>query len=247
MKTSVGPVPYIADIHSHVLPYVDDGANDIEEALEMLAYAQAEGITHIICTPHYKSQQRSCSKESVKMKFEKLKQKVQLSGSKIQLYLGNEVFYTQDLEEIIEKEKIFLLNQSNYLLVEFHPTDSFRTIRNGLDDVYSLGMNPILAHAERYECLCNDITCVEELCKLGVKIQVNASSVIGENGFKIKKFVKKLLNRELVDYVATDAHSTRNRTFKIKKCRSYLYHKYDHEYINKILFENAIEDLCLNQ
>lgn len=235
----------IADVHSHILPKVDDGATGTEEALAMLRKAEEEGITHLICTPHYKNHRRSVERDDAGVLLEKLKKKAQEQDININLYLGNEVFYYSKLDDAIEAGKIATMNQSDFMLVEFHPCDSFDAIRNGLNHVYELGFQPILAHVERYECLTQKYSYAEELHDAGVKFQVNTDSLVGDRGFATKRFIHKLLKDQLVDYVGTDAHDAKKRCPQMEKCRNRLYRKYDEEYVNQILFENAAVDFKL--
>ncbi len=236
---------FIADIHCHILPRVDDGASSTEEALSMLQKAENEGITHVICTPHYKNHRRSVERDDAGVLLERLKKKARDCNININLYLGNEVFYFSELDDAMEAGKIATMNQSDFILVEFHPCDSFEAIRNGLNHVYELGFQPILAHVERYECLTKKYSYAEELHDAGVKFQVNADSLVGERGFAAKRFIHKLLKAQLVDYLGTDAHDAENRCPQMEKCRKRLYKKYDEEYVNQILFGNAAGDFKL--
>ncbi len=230
------------DMHCHILPGVDDGASTFEEAIEMLKLSEAEGITHIVCTPHYKAHRKSVRGEKLEEAFQEFCRKVQQSGCNINLYLGNEVFYFQDLERAVEAGKVHSMNDSSYMLVEFHPQDSYQTIQNGLYDVSSLGYTPILAHAERCKCLYKKPSYIEDLHRGGIRIQVNASTITGDQGIAMKQFAAGLLKRQVVDYVATDAHSTGSRAPRMAKCRELLYKKYDSHYVDGILFKNAMRD-----
>lgn len=245
MSRSKQKTAFLLDMHCHILPEVDDGAKDMKEAMEMLHIAWQEGITHIICTPHYKNHRRSVSGQALTKAFQNFKAQAEQSGCDISLYLGNEIFYFRDLEQAIDEGKIQGMNGSGYFLVEFYPKDSYTTIRNGLDDIQSLGFTPVLAHIERYECLTRQFAYVEELYQMGVHIQVNAASIMGELGLATKLFTRKLLKLELVDYIGTDAHSAKGRAPKMTKCRDYLYKKYEKQYIDAILYKNAVRDFGL--
>ncbi len=235
----------VVDIHCHVMPGVDDGAKDMNEALEMISIAEKEGITKIICTPHFKSQHRNVSGEQLVENFQHLKEESAKAGNKVQLYLGNEVFYFRDLEEKISQEKIQFMNGSDYLLVEFHPKDSYQHIRNALDEIAAMDILPVLAHIERYECIASRLEYVEELHRLGVRLQINASSVTGKSGLKIRHFTKEVLKRQLVDYIATDSHSKSGRAPLMKNCIDNLYKRYDEQYVRQILYGNAVRDFNL--
>ena len=101
------------------------------------------------------------------------------------------------------------------------------------------GYRPVIAHVERYLNILQDIALLTDIKKMGALLQVNAASVVGDNGRPIKKDVKELLKRHLVDFVATDAHSDGRRAPYMQKCASVLYKKYGREYAEALLFGNA--------
>ncbi len=237
--------PYIADIHCHVLPAVDDGSHSIEETLQMLAIAQEEGITHMVLTPHYKAHRRRYRRRELEAIFADLKQQVEEQGIPIRLYLGNEVLFYSDIEEAVERGSIITMNGSPHMLVEFMPEDDFSYIRNGLQLISSLDYIPVLAHVERYRCIVKKPALAEQLVSQGIKLQLNAGSITGSLGFGVKSFCHKLLKAKLISYVATDAHSANSRAPRIKACYEHIAKKYGSTYANQIFFTNAQEDFDL--
>lgn len=231
------------DMHSHILPGLDDGAQSMNETLEMLRIACREGITHIIATPHYKSDRFPANAERLRDTMAKVQQAAAKEDIPIVLHAGNEIYYNSELEEKFDSGALCTMGDSEYVLVEFSPFESYKYIRNAMEDIMGLGYTPILAHVERYECMCKDNKCVAELKAMGCDIQVNASSVTGDNGWRIKHFVHKLIKEELVDYIGTDAHNTEGRKPAMKKCASYLYKKCSRSYADALLFGNARERL----
>lgn len=241
-KKKIGDVKII-DIHSHILPGIDDGARSLEESLEMLRIALKSGITDIICTPHYKEGRHNAGPKKIQELIENLEELALENGIPINLHPGNELLYTIDAEEALEDNKLNTMNHTEYVLVEFQPFDSYQHIRNALDTIRGLGYLPILAHAERYDCLLKDWKCIQELKDLGAEIQLNASSVVGELGGKLKRYTRKLLKKELVDYISTDAHRKEGRTPDMSKCAELLYKKLDSGYVESLLYKNAKERL----
>lgn len=235
----------IADIHCHILPGIDDGSGSMEETMEMLETATKEGITHIVCTPHYKAGRRNANAEAIKRLLATVVNEARERGIFIALYPGNEVLYFSEMEECIDSGKISTINRSGFLLVEFSPGDSFQYIRNALCDVMDMGYNPVIAHIERYECMVKHEEYATEIHELGVRIQVNASSITGETGWKLRRYTGRLLKKGIVDYVATDAHGSKKRAPYIRKCRDLLYKKYDKSYVDALLYENARRDFLL--
>lgn len=231
----------IVDIHCHILPELDDGSQSMRETIEMLRIAANSGITDIIATPHFKAGRRNASPATIRKRIREVQAMAEQCGISINLYPGNEILYFSDFEEVIEEERFCTMNDSQYVLIEFMPSEYFRTIRNALDHVMGLGYLPIIAHVERYGCMLEDWKSVECIRSMGVEIQINAASVTGRTGHKIKKFVSQLLDRELVDYIGTDAHGSKARTPDMQKCYKQLCKKYDLSYVDKILRGNAMK------
>lgn len=242
-KTKLDNPGRVVDIHSHVLPGVDDGAGDRREALEMLRIAYEEGITDMIVTPHYQSGRFFTPAEVVEEKIRDLEALAEHNGLPIRFYPGTEIYYRSELEDKLEDGQLATMNGSNYLLVEFSPMQEFSYIRNAFSELRSLGFIPILAHVERYQCMREDIDRVAELRRLGCEIQVNAGSIVGKYGLTTKWYCGKLLRQQLVDYLGTDAHNAGGRAPEMHKCTELLYKKYELSYVDKILYKNAVENL----
>ena len=230
-----------ADIHCHILPGVDDGAGDRQEALKMLEIAYHAGITHMIVTPHYKEGRHNVSPAGIKKRLLSLQKEAEDIGIFISLFPGNEIFYFSEIEERLRQGKIQTLNGSHYLLIEFLPSESFVSIRNAVIHILSTGYIPIVAHAERYLCMLKHDDYIEELRMLGAEIQINISSIEGKMGYEVKRFTHRILKRKLVDYLGTDAHDCKRRTPDVRKCMDRLYRKYDMDYIDSISYLNALQ------
>ena len=232
--------PFI-DMHCHVLPGLDDGSRDMEESLRMLRIARDEGITDMIVTPHYKSGHHNASPERILKSIDEVTEAAQAEGIDIALYPGNEVYYFQELEEKLDDQKLWTMNGTDRVLVEFSPIEPFSTIRNAMDDVLGMGLQPILAHIERYECMVSQPENAALLKDMGVEIQVNAGDVTGDLGGKIKKYLRGLLEQQLVDYVGTDAHRGEGmRSPRVQECCHYLYKNFGAEYAERITCSNAL-------
>ena len=178
------------DIHSHLLPAIDDGAKDLHTALEMFRIAEKSGIEKMILTPHFKPMRRSASPEKIAEMINRMEELLEKEKIAIQLYPGNEIYYHSEATVILEEKKACTMANSEYVLVEFSPMDEYDYIRNGIYQVMAGGYRPILAHAERYESVSRDIERVEDLIQMGCYIQVNAGSIMGKFGFSTKQFTK---------------------------------------------------------
>lgn len=235
---------YIVDVHCHIMPRIDDGSRNMTETIKMLKIAEAEGITHIIATPHFKSGHHNANPQKVSELINAVNDAAATLRINMNLYQGNEILYFEDMCSYIDTGKISRMNGTNHILVEFMPSDPYQYIRNSIDEIIGEGYHPIIAHIERYGCMVDDIENVREIKHMGAQIQVNASSVTGRMGKDIKKFVHRLLKEEIVDYVGTDAHRCeRSRVPKMKECAHMLYKKYNEEYVDSILYGNAFDRL----
>lgn len=235
---------YIVDVHCHIMPRIDDGSRNMTETIKMLKIAEAEGITHIIATPHFKSGHHNASPQKVRELMNAVNDAAATMRINMKLYQGNEILFNDEVCDYVDEGRISRMNNTNYILVEFMPSDPYQHIRNAIDEIMGAGYVPIIAHVERYECMYDDIDNVREVRNMGAEIQVNASSITGSLGKEIKKYVHKLLKEQLVDYVGTDAHRCEvSRMPKMKKCCEMLYKKYDEAYVDSILYENAFDRL----
>lgn len=230
---------YIVDAHCHILPGIDDGASDMDTTIDMLKTASAEGITHIVATPHFKINHHNKPIEKIEEVLAEVKKSAADNNIDINITLGSEVRFFNDIEEAYEQKRLCTMNSTDYLMVEFYPDDEFKMIRDALETVRSLGLNPVLAHVERYNAL-RSIQNVKQLYESGVIISVNATSITGGQGLMTKLYLKKLLKNRYISLVATDAHDCDRRAPKMAACREYLYSHYDEDYVDEILYKNAL-------
>jgi len=198
------------DIHSHILPEVDDGARSLDEALEMARIAAADGIQQMCCTPHMFNG-ISDNPEPAEI-LERVNAFQEAIGSEgLRVLPGNEVHVSHEIAQQAATNRVTKLNAKNYMLVEF-PT---MTVPIGADELfYRLqlnGVRPILVHPERNSQLQARPSMVASFVERGVYIQVTAMSVTGEFGQSAKTCAESLLRHNCVHFLATDAHRTERR------------------------------------
>lgn len=202
----------MVDIHTHVIPCVDDGSPNLETSISMIKHEIEIGVTEIYCTPHHIYTRYEKSVDEIREKYNLLKQEVKRLNLPVTLYLGQEICYThrEDILGMLKAGKLLTLNNTNRVLLEF----SFhREPEDMLDIIYNFGVNGyevIIAHVERYEWMTYDK--VVALRNEGAKIQINSNSYLGLESWREKRFTRKLLKNNLVDYVASDTHSFRPST-----------------------------------
>ena len=228
----------IIDIHSHILPGLDDGSRSLEQTLSMIGIAYSEGIRTIIATPHYQESKVSNPIARIEESIGIVNEAIAMSYPDMKLYMGSEIYYSQDIGALLNDKLIPTLAGSKYILVEFSPMSDYRYIKEGLHSLVLEGYIPILAHCERYIEATRDISRVEELISMGVYIQVNSMSIDGSTGRDYEKFTKKLLKRKLVHFIATDSHSDRTRAPSVGKTIAYINKKYGEAYTKQLLTDN---------
>ena len=202
----------MTDIHTHIIPNVDDGSPNLETSINMIKHEIEIGVDTIICTPHHIYHRYEKTVEEIKKQFELLKSEVEKLNLPVKLYLGQEICYThrEDIIKMLKEGKLLTLNNTNRILLEFSFT---REPEDVLDVIYNFSVNGyevIIAHVERYEWM--TLEKVKDLRKEGALIQINSNSYLGLTTWKEKRFTKKLLKLGLVDYVASDTHSFRPST-----------------------------------
>ncbi len=222
------------DIHTHILPEIDDGAKSVEESVALVQKLSSQGVTHIALTSHYYSDQESLEDflEDREVAYNKF---LQVAPKNVTYTLGAEVYFSQYL---LNNKSISELcyKGTNKILLEFPYNVSFtgKSEDNLYKVISTYGVSPILPHIERYDSLINDSQLVEYLIDLGCEMQINLSSL---DKFSTKRKIIKLFQKGLISYVATDTHSF---------TRGSEYDKYYNLLLKKVPdFENYITDNSL--
>lgn len=194
------------DIHSHLIPKVDDGAKSPEETIELIKEAREAGITDIILTPHYIINSYEQNAETLILLKDKLQQIINSENIKVNLHIGMEVYITDNLVEILKQNKILTLAGSKYLLMELPLNTNVQYLDMVIFKLIENNIIPIIAHPERYKFVQEDPSKVRELIESGCLIQSNIGSILGIYGKKAKKTIKYLLKNDLINFIATDTH-----------------------------------------
>ena len=156
----------------------------------------------------------------------------------IELYTGCEFHANLDMVDTLKKGERLTLANTNCVLTEFADGSEKSFIKERCYALLSHGYQPIIAHIERYQACRKDINLVRGLVNMGCYVQVNNQSVIGEDGFMVKQYCKKLLKEDLVHFIGSDSHDVLSRHPTLKKCWNYLEKHYGEEYADWLLIEN---------
>lgn len=231
-----------ADLHSHILYGVDDGARNPKEALKMMKMAYANNTRVLCLTPHYNPRMKEESLEQSLLVYRLLMKYAEEKMPDLTLVLGSEIFYHNDFAESIRQGKCFTLGESRYVLIEFSPLEDFFVIQKGIAKIFAEGYIPVLAHVEKYRAL-RDIKRVEELTNAGVIIQANASSVVDETSADTKKYIRALLKKRLIHIVSSDGHNLLDKAPLLGEAADFVSDHFGEDYAKRLFYRNPIRVL----
>jgi protein-tyrosine phosphatase len=200
------------DLHCHILPGLDDGAKNLEEAVEMARIADEEGIKKIVATPHLFRENFMC--EDLGMIEEKkrdLNNALQANNIHVEILNGAEVHIAHNLMEEIRKNRDYLvINSLSYMFVEFPSRHVFSGIRELFFELMSEGIIPIIAHPERNSVFVRNPSFLYELIQMGSLAQANGGSLSGIYGRDVEQAAFRFLDMGLIHFIASDGHDTRS-------------------------------------
>ncbi len=222
------------DIHCHLLPGVDDGAESMDKALALLQRAYCDGTRTMILTPHYRGRYKPKPQA-----LRELLCQLQAHFPAMELHLGSEVHYQTDIGSLLDDGRALPLCGSRYCLVEFPSAVPKSVILQGISQMLNWGYIPIIAHAERYAVIRKYPALADELVYMGARIQLNAGSVLGTDGWGTKRCCTRLLKDGLVHFIASDAHDEVSRPPELSKCFTQIKRRFGAEYASALFYENA--------
>lgn len=228
------------DLHSHILPGVDDGSEVMEESLAMAELALEGGTNCMVITPHSNQEGRFenfCSKELTNA-FERLEKAVAQQKLPLKLYRGMEIMSSRDVVDKIKSGKLMSLNGSRYYLIEFPFDEEVEPMGDVLESILYMGKIPLIAHPERYDCIGRHPEVLFEWMDMGCCSQVNKGSLLGRFGSRVAKTAQILMDYELVTCFASDAHTSVVRTPFMADVRDFIESQYDYHYAKRLLHDN---------
>ena len=231
------------DLHSHILPGVDDGSQDMQETLRMLKLAYDEGIRTIIATPHYEAGAKHVTPEQLSRIRDQVQAEAEKIDQNMKILLGNEIYYSESVPEAIRSGMALTLAGSRYVLIEFSPKETFKNIYRGLGELVRAGYLPILAHMERYRCLYKEEDKVLELINLGCYLQMNVSSLCGGILDTESAYCRKLVKQGLIHFLGSDCHDDKVRIPSMLRAMERLKKKCDEEVLERLFYEHPFKVL----
>lgn len=202
---------FVIDLHSHILPGVDDGAQTLEDAIAIGRMAEADGIGVMACTPHFMPGVYDNQSSDIRARVKHLNDIFEREGLQVALVVGADAHVRPDFVTCLKQGKILTLHDSRYVLVE----PPHHVMPQRLDELmFSIvvsGYVPVLTHPERLKWIEQDYATVQKLAQSGVWMQITAGSLTGRFGRRPQYWAQRMLSEGLVSLLATDAHNTKSR------------------------------------
>lgn len=226
------------DMHSHILPGVDDGAENMDMSMTMVDMAYNQGVRLMIATPHYYPGHMRYPKEHLEEVYAQTISVIKEKYSDFTLLLGNEIYYRDEVVEKLKNRRIFTLADTRYVLLEFSTVAEYDYVRKAVKKILDAGYYPILAHIERYSCLWKNEKGVKELIRMGAYMQINAENFEGGFFSAERRYCTKLIQDGMVHFLGSDCHNTKRRSPNIKQAADYLEEKIEPEALARIMSQN---------
>jgi len=231
----------IVDIHSHIIPGIDDGSKNMEMTLEMIRNAEKEGTKEMVATPHYLLEYGEATIIDVKNHVKEINMLLENEKIDVKIYSGQEVYFTEKIIEDYLEGNIGTINDSRYMLIEF-PMDKFD--ENTFDILYELQVRdivPIIAHPERYKFFIEKPSLINEFINQGYLFQVNAGSIEGKFGQNVKKTTDLFLTNNIYNFIGSDAHNIKSRNTGLKNAMDLI-----EKGMNKNIFQDSSKKILKN-
>jgi protein-tyrosine phosphatase len=227
----------MVDIHCHILPGLDDGPDAVEESLAMVESAIADGITHVVATPHSNSQHRF-DYSRVSQLREQLQTQV---GERLTLATGCDFHLNpENLQAARLDAKPFCINQKDYLLVEFNEYAIPPAMDQTLHELQLLGLRLVVTHPERNAILRNQVDRLEKWVRQGCFVQVTGGALTGSFGKGPMEDALAWMGQGLVHFVASDAHNTRGRPLRLQPAFDVVRKKFGEEKARALFSDNPM-------
>lgn len=231
----------MVDLHSHILPNIDDGSKSKKESLAILKKASENGITDIVLTPHYilGSAYNSAKKKNEEL-LNDLKETLRKENIPLNLYLGNEIYIDDSLVKKLKEGVFSSLNDTKYVLFELPMNNEYKALKQILFDLQSNGYIPVIAHPERYYFLKENPKRIEELIEAGALFQSNIGSLFSRYGKEAKKTLELFLKHHMITFLSSDIHHETDTFYEdIPRLKKILRNIISEEYMEELLTTNG--------
>ena len=226
------------DIHSHILPGIDDGARTLSDSVDIVQELASQGFTDIIATPHYVTDTIYTSPrgDNIRLLME-LRRALADTNINVNVYLGNEIFIDISIAELLKRKVVSTMAESEYVLVEFSLNEEYPNYADILGNLIEQGYKVILAHPERYLFFQRDYEILESLCGMGVLMQCNLGSFVRQYGKTVEKLAIRLAKENKIFAFGSDIHHLRGDN-SILKAQKRLRKYYSESELERVLVKN---------
>jgi protein-tyrosine phosphatase len=227
----------MVDIHCHILPGVDDGAETMEQSVEMAEMAIADGITHVVGTPHANAEYRF-DPELIRRRRDELQERV---GNRLTLATGCDFHLNfENLQDLRANPAKYTINQKNYLLVEFADFSIPPGSDDTLHQLLLLGVSPIITHPERNRLIRSKPQMLRKWLRQGCYVQITAQSLLGGFGESTQKQAEEWLEQDMVHFFASDAHNPAKRPLRLRQAFEATAEKRGEAIAQALFFDNPL-------
>lgn len=199
--------PLKTDIHSHLIPEIDDGVQSVQESLQILKELETLGYEKVITTPHCMPGTYDNSPDTILPGLEKMRKAIQNEGMSIELHAASEYYLDESLVELIDSDAKLLTFGDNYVLFETPFMNQPPQLKEVTFKLSLKGYKPVFAHPERYLYLLQSQYLLEELIDRNLTFQLNIVSLTGCYSKPVQKFAEKLIDMKAVKLAGTDCHN----------------------------------------
>lgn len=204
------------DLHSHILPNLDDGAKNYDISIEMLSISKNEMVDYICATPHFIPGDFEITRAKYEEVWGNLNQLRAINNIPIVIVKGLEIYMHHELPKYYKEKRIWGINDGSYILIEL-PMEQFPIYTEEVFyELRLLGLHPIIAHPERNMRIIKDNELLYNLLEQGTYVQINSGSLLGNYGKEPKKLAEELVKANAVHFIGSDGHNTKSRSTTIK-------------------------------
>lgn len=233
----------LADLHIHALYGTDDGPEKSETSLLILDKAYAEGTRTICFTPHCHPAYYGDNRKKIQEAFLHVSEAAEKKYPEMKLYLGTELYFEKSFRERIAEGSCLTLGNTRCILTDFAFSESASAISDAMSGILNAGYVPILAHAEKYPALFKSRETLSRLRQNGVIIQTDASSLLGEEGLRVRRRARSMIENHTVDFVSSDAHGISDRSWRLGEAFDHIEKHYGIEKAERLCCTAALEIL----
>lgn len=226
------------DFHSHIIPQVDDGSENLNQTDELLNEAKKAGFDKIILTPHYIKTYYESNTDQNRLWVEGIEKIIEKEGLDLKVYLGNESYLSDDILNLLETREITTINSSKYLLMEMPLNAKPANMFNVAYELKEKGIVPIIAHPERYLFMQQDPFTIYQLIKNGCLAQSNFGSFVGYYGKKAQILAQKLIENNMIHFLGSDVHRPNTIYMQISEAKKKIINIIGEYKFNQITVDN---------